>query len=91
MWVAFNMVKPAEIRQVLAHNRFHVFLMLLTAAMVIITDFMTGVLSGMVVYGLLFRFFDRPVAAGIAVTQDTSPEEAERERAGLHPEPESVS
>ena len=31
MWVAFNMVKPAEVKQVLAHNWFHVVLMVYTA------------------------------------------------------------
>lgn len=57
MWVASNMVKPAEIKQVLAHGWFHVGLMAYTAVAVIVTDFLTGVLSAMVLYGLLFRFF----------------------------------
>jgi MFS superfamily sulfate permease-like transporter len=60
MWVAFNMVKPTEIKQVFAHNWFHVALMIVTAVGVILTDFLTGVLSGIVLYGLLFKFFDRP-------------------------------
>lgn len=60
MWVAFNMVKPTEIKQVIAHNWFHVMLMIVTAVMVIITDFLTGVLSGMVLYLLLFKFLDKP-------------------------------
>ncbi len=60
MWVAFNMVKPAEIRQVFAHNWFHVALMAVTAVMVIITDFLTGVLTGMISYALLFKFLDAP-------------------------------
>jgi MFS superfamily sulfate permease-like transporter len=60
MWVAFNMVKPAEVRQVFAHSWFHVFLMIWTALAVILTDFMTGVVTGLVIYGLLFKFFDRP-------------------------------
>jgi MFS superfamily sulfate permease-like transporter len=60
MWVAFNMVKPTEIKQVFAHNWFHVVLMIVTAVGVILTDFLTGVLSGIVLYGLLFKFFDRP-------------------------------
>jgi MFS superfamily sulfate permease-like transporter len=59
MWVAANMVKPAEIRQVFAHNWFHVFLMIYTAIAVIVTDFMTGVLTALVLYGVLFKFFDR--------------------------------
>ena len=60
MWVAFNMVKPTEVKQVFAHNWFHVMLMIVTAVMVIITDFVTGVLSGMILYGVLFRFLDKP-------------------------------
>jgi len=60
MWVAMNMVKPAEVKQVFAHNWFHVALMVITAAMVIVADFLTGVLTGMVVYGVLFKFLDKP-------------------------------
>ncbi len=60
LWVSFNMVKPAEIRQVLTHNRFHIFLMVYTAIMVIVTDFLTGVLSAMAIYGALYRFLEKP-------------------------------
>ena len=35
------MVKRAEVKQVLAHNWFHIALMLYTAVMVIVTDFLT--------------------------------------------------
>ncbi len=62
LWVACNMVKPAEIRQVFAHNWFHAGLMIYTAVMVIITDFLTGVLSATILYGALFKFLDRPTA-----------------------------
>jgi MFS superfamily sulfate permease-like transporter len=62
MWVALNMVKPAEIKQVLAHNWFHVGLMIYTAAAVIVTDFLTGVLTAMILYGVLFKFLDKPAA-----------------------------
>ena len=58
MWVAMNMVKPAEVQQVLTHGWFHVGLMVVTAVMVIITDFLTGVLSGMALYGALFKYCD---------------------------------
>ncbi len=61
MWVAFNMVKPAEVKQVFAHNWFHVGLMSYTALMVIITDFLTGVLTALLLYALLCKFLDRPV------------------------------
>jgi MFS superfamily sulfate permease-like transporter len=58
MFVAVNMVKPAEVREVLGHNRFHVSLMVYTAVMVPMTDFLIGVLSALVIYGLLYRFLD---------------------------------
>lgn len=60
LWVAFNMVKPAEIRVVWSQNWFHVGLMVFTAVMVPVTDFLTGVLSALVIYAVLARFFDRP-------------------------------
>jgi MFS superfamily sulfate permease-like transporter len=62
-YVAFNMVKPAEVRQVLGHNRFHVALMVYTAVMVLVTDFLTGVLSAIIIYAVTYRFFDRPAEA----------------------------
>jgi sulfate permease, SulP family len=63
LYVATAMVKPAEVKQVFAHNRFHVALMVYTAVMVIVTDFLTGVLSAVIIYGALYRFFDKPVEA----------------------------
>jgi MFS superfamily sulfate permease-like transporter len=59
VFVAVNMVKPAEIRQVLGHGRFHTAMMIYTAVMVPMTDFLIGVLSALVLYGVLYRFFDR--------------------------------
>lgn len=50
LWVASNMVKPAEIREVLKHGRMHTALMIYTAVMVPLTDFLTGVLSALVLY-----------------------------------------
>ncbi len=63
LYVATAMVKPAEVKQVLAHNKFHIGLMWYTAIMVVVTDFLTGVLSAIVIYALLYRFFDRQAAA----------------------------
>ena len=60
MFVAVNMVKPAEVREVWNHNRFHAGLMVYTAVMVPVTDFLIGVLSALVLYGVLHRFFDTP-------------------------------
>ncbi len=60
MFVAFNMVKPAEVREVWNHNRFHAGLMMYTAVMVPVTDFLIGVLSALVLYGVLHRWLDEP-------------------------------
>ncbi len=60
-YVAFNMVKKQEVQEVLDHNWFHIALMLYTALAVIVTDFLTGVLSAMVIYAVLFKFLDHPV------------------------------
>ncbi|MEX2137635.1 MAG: SulP family inorganic anion transporter [Pirellulales bacterium] len=59
VFVAVNMVKPAEVREVWRHNRFHASLMVYTAVMVAVTDFLIGVLSALALYGLLHRFLDR--------------------------------
>ena len=58
LYVATGMVKKVEIKEVLALNRFHVGLMVYTAVMVVVTDFLTGVLSAIVIYAVLYRFFD---------------------------------
>jgi sulfate permease, SulP family len=63
MFVAVNMVKPAEVREVWNHSRFHAGLMVYTAVMVAVTDFLIGVLSALVIYGVLYRFLDTPAAA----------------------------
>jgi len=60
LWVAVNMVKPKEVKQVWAHNWFHTGLMIYTAVMVVAADFLTGVLSAMAIYLVLFKFVDRP-------------------------------
>jgi MFS superfamily sulfate permease-like transporter len=52
LFVSTAMVKPAEVRLVFEHGRAHVLLMAYTAAAVIVTDFLTGVLSALVIYGL---------------------------------------
>jgi SulP family sulfate permease len=69
MFVAVNMVKPAEVREVLQHNRFHAFLMVYTAVMVAVTDFLIGVLSALALYIVLFKFLDRPRSKVSEVSQ----------------------
>lgn len=54
LWVATNMVKPSEIRHIVRVSKPHAALMVYTAIMVPVTDFLTGVLSALVIY-LVFR------------------------------------
>ncbi len=61
LYVSTAMVKPAEVRQVLAHNAFHICLMVYTAVMVILTDFLIGVVTAIAIWALLYRLFDKPV------------------------------
>ena len=70
-YVAFNMVKWGEVKSVHAMNAFHIFLMYYTATVVLFKDFLTGVLSALVIYALLHRFFDKPQE----VTEDEPIEE----------------
>jgi MFS superfamily sulfate permease-like transporter len=76
MFVAVNMVKPAEVRIVWNHSRFHAGLMVYTAVMVAVTDFLVGVLSALAIYAVLYRFFDKPDPA-----EDDEHEETQREHA----------
>jgi len=61
LYVATAMVKPAEIRHVFAKSRFHVALMIYTAIMVIVTDFLTGVVTAIMIWGLVKKRFEKPV------------------------------
>lgn len=63
LYVSTAMVKPAEVKQVLAHNGFHIALMLYTAVLVVVTDFLIGVVSAIVIWAVLGRLLDKPVPA----------------------------
>ena len=58
-YVAMNMIKMEEIRSVHKMNGFHMFLMYLTAAVVLFKDFLSGVLVSIIIYALFHRFFDK--------------------------------
>ncbi len=53
LWVSSNMIKVSEMKHVWATGKFHSALMVYTAAMVPLTDFLTGVLSALVIYFIL--------------------------------------
>lgn len=50
VWVASNMIKPSEIKEIKTQGKFEFGMMLYTAAMVPLTDFLTGVLSALIIY-----------------------------------------
>jgi MFS superfamily sulfate permease-like transporter len=52
------MVKPAEVKNAWRQSKFHASLMVYTAVMVVVTDFLIGVLSALLIYGALFKFLD---------------------------------
>lgn len=60
LWVASNMIKPAEIKKVWAEHRGHGLLMVYTAVMVPMTNFLTGVLSALVIYAIFYKKLKLP-------------------------------
>ncbi len=61
LYVSTAMVKPAEVKQVFAHNSFHIGLMIYTAIVVVLTDFLIGVVTAIILWAALYRFFDKTV------------------------------
>jgi SulP family sulfate permease len=59
VWVASNMIKPYEIKEVKREGRFEFLMMIYTAVMVPATNFFTGVLSALVIYYLLKSIYHR--------------------------------
>lgn len=82
LWVATNMIKWGEIREVAAMGWFHAFVMLFTAVMVPMTDFLTGVSAALVLYWALARFFVTPSPAAEEPAEDGEREEYMPERIG---------
>ena len=52
LFVSTVMVKPAELKEALAMNKYHVALMIYTAVMVVLTDFLTGVMTAIALYAV---------------------------------------
>jgi SulP family sulfate permease len=59
VWVASNMIKPAEIKEIKHAGKFEFSMMIYTAIMVPMTDFLTGVLSALVIYFVVKYAFKR--------------------------------
>ncbi|HRI67341.1 MAG TPA: SulP family inorganic anion transporter [Polyangium sp.] len=58
LWVASNMIKVPEIKEVMAQGRFHTAIMVFTAVMVPVTDFLTGVTAALIAHFGLRKFFE---------------------------------
>lgn len=59
VWVASNMIKPAEIKEVKHAGKFEFAMLVYTAIMVPVTDFLTGVLSALIIYFIVQKAFMR--------------------------------
>jgi SulP family sulfate permease len=59
VWVASNMIKLSEVKEIKAHGKFEFSMMLYTAIMVPMTDFLTGVLSALIIYYIVKLAFKR--------------------------------
>jgi SulP family sulfate permease len=71
LWVASNMIKPSEIREVKHTGRFELAIMIYTAIMVPLTDFLTGVLSALILYFVVKKIFPgkKPQAGPVIPTE----------------------
>lgn len=59
VWVASNMIKVKEIKEIKHLGKFEFSMMAYTAVMVPLTDFLTGVLSALIIYFVVNRFFSK--------------------------------
>lgn len=59
VWVASNMIKPSEIKEIKRHGKFEFAMMVYTAVMVPLTDFLTGVLSALIIYFIVKNTFKK--------------------------------
>lgn len=59
IWVASNMIKPSEISEIRHMGKFEFSMMVYTAIMVPLTDFLTGVLSALIIYFVVKYAFKR--------------------------------
>jgi SulP family sulfate permease len=59
VWVASNMIKVSEIKETKLHGKFEFSMMVYTAVMVPLTDFLTGVLSALIIYFIVKVVFKK--------------------------------
>lgn len=61
IWIASNRIKLDEIKEVKHLGKFEFAIMVYTAVMVPVTDFLTGVLSALIIYFVMKAIFNRRV------------------------------
>jgi sulfate permease, SulP family len=66
LYISTAMVKPAEVHEVLTQSRFHIGLMIYTAVTVVLTDFLTGVLTALLIYAVAYKFIVKKLEPGEA-------------------------
>jgi len=66
LYVATNMVKGEEVKEVVAHGRGHVWLMVYTALAVVATDFLTGVMTALGIHWAWQKWAQGQIAAADA-------------------------
>lgn len=76
VWVATNMVKPVELKEVWQTGNFNRFLMIYTALMVFCTDFVSGVLSALII-SFVGNLFLKKRGALVAVSSEVSMDDRE--------------
>ncbi|HTF19981.1 MAG TPA: SulP family inorganic anion transporter [Chryseolinea sp.] len=57
LWVASNMIKVGEVKLVQRTGKFEFMMLVYTAVMVPLTDFLTGVLSALIIYYIIKKLF----------------------------------
>ncbi len=72
LWVASNMIKVSEIKEVKGHGKFEMAMLLYTAIMVPVTDFLTGVLSALIIYFLIQKIYPKVTRKKIVAQNGSS-------------------
>lgn len=73
MYVAYNMIKPAEVRLIVSQGRFQTAFMSYAAVMVVATDFVMGVGSALLLYAVALRIPGLAPTLRPSVSQATHP------------------
>lgn len=63
VWVASNMIKFSEIKEIKQHGKFEFSMLIYTAVMVPMTDFLTGVLSALIIYFVVKFTFKKKLSS----------------------------